>query len=81
MKAFAADLDKEMTLQNAYYKDLIEGKILQPLSVRPVPPGTFKGYMNSIGKLGGQNKVARLSNDRVIAGQLEALLPKISNQA
>ena len=69
-----ADLDKAMTEQNLYYQDLIEGKILQPLVVRYLPKGSFKQYMQSIGKLGGQNKVPRLSNDRLIATSLETLL-------
>ena len=71
-EAFTRDLDAAMVEQNVYYKDLIEGKILQPLIVRFMPPGSFKRYMQSVGKLGGQNKVPRLSNDRVIADALEA---------
>ncbi len=71
--AFAVDLDQAMTLQNLYYQDLIEGKILRPLIVRYLPSGSFKGYMQSIGKLGGQNKVPRLSNDRSIATYFEVL--------
>ena len=72
--SFAADLDRAMTGQNLYYQDLIEGKILQPLVVRYLPKGSFKQYMQSIGKLGGQNKVPRLSNDRLISTSLETLL-------
>lgn len=78
-EAFAADLDTYMTEQNLYYDDLITGKILQPLIVRYLPPGSFKRYMQSIGKLGGQNKVPRLSNDREIATSLEMLLPSGKN--
>ncbi len=73
-EAFAAALDRAMVGQNLYYRDLIEGKILQPLVVRYLPSGSFKRYMQSVGKLGGQNKVPRLSNDRVIAEALEPLL-------
>ncbi len=72
--AFAADLDKAMVQQNLYYRDLIEGAILQPIIIRYLRPGAFKVYMQSIGKLGGQNKVPRLSNDRKIATALEAVL-------
>ena len=64
---FASDLDDQMVKQNIYYKDLIDGSILQKLKIRSVPKGTFQNYMKSIGKLGGQNKVPRLSNDRKIA--------------
>ena len=68
---FARDLDHAMTLQNIYYKDLIDGKILQPLKIRTLPKSCFIHYMKSQGKLGGQNKVPRLSNDRKLVEQLE----------
>jgi hypothetical protein len=74
LKGFSADLDKAMTKQNLYYQDLIDGKILQPLIVRNLPSGSFKRYMQSIGKLGGQNKMPRLSNDRAIAAAFEQLV-------
>lgn len=70
---FANTLDKEMQKQNVYYFDLIEGKILQPLKVSEVPKDGFSEYMKSVGKLGGQNKLPRLSNDRKIAEFLEKL--------
>ncbi len=73
MHAFSRDLNEAMVRQNLYYEDLIIGKILQPLKVRSIPAGSFKKYMQSIGKLGGQNKVPRLSNDRGIADVLEHL--------
>ncbi|HEY3387119.1 MAG TPA: GH3 auxin-responsive promoter family protein [Saprospiraceae bacterium] len=72
-EGFATALNQAMVEQNVYYKDLIDGKILQPLIVRYLPPDSFKRYMLSIGKLGGQNKVPRLSNDRAIAEALERL--------
>lgn len=72
--AFSRDLDRAMVGQNLYYRDLIEGAVLKPLIVRYLPPGTFKAYMHSIGKLGGQNKVPRLSNDRKIADRLTDFL-------
>lgn len=65
--AFAAFLDDEMQKRNVYYADLIKGKILKPLEIRNVSKGAFNEYMKSQGKLGGQNKVPRLSNDRKIA--------------
>jgi hypothetical protein len=67
MEAFALDLDAAMQKQNIYYQDLIEGKILRTARVRALPKDAFREYMKSIGKLGGQNKVPRLSNDRKIA--------------
>jgi hypothetical protein len=67
-------LDEEMNLQNIYYRDLRAGNILRPCIVRSLPRDTFRQYMKSLGKLGGQNKVPRLSNDRKIADALGALL-------
>lgn len=63
-------LDTEMQQQNSYYFDLIDGKILQPLKIAILKKGSFQDYMKSQGKLGGQNKVPRLSNDRIIADAL-----------
>jgi hypothetical protein len=54
-----------------YYDDLVSGHILSPLKITPIRKNGFIDYMRSIGKLGGQNKVPRLSNDRVIAKELE----------
>lgn len=67
MESFAADLDKKMCLQNVYYKDLIDGAILRPLQVTALQPDAFQRYMKAKGKLGGQNKVPRLADDRSIA--------------
>ncbi|HNR17727.1 MAG TPA: GH3 auxin-responsive promoter family protein [Chitinophagaceae bacterium] len=70
MVAFTARLDMVLRQKNAYYDDLISGNILQPLKVTAVRRNGFIDYMKSIGKLGGQNKVPRLSNDRKIADEL-----------
>ncbi|MCR8667218.1 GH3 auxin-responsive promoter family protein [Aestuariibaculum sp. M13] len=59
-------IDESLQKQNIYYFDLIEGKVLRPLVIRKVKKDGFKEYMKSIGKLGGQNKLPRLSNDRSI---------------
>lgn len=67
MKRFAAVLDKSLQEKNTYYKDLITGNILRPCVIRSLPKHAFIDYMRSQGKLGGQNKVPRLSNDRKIA--------------
>lgn len=66
-EAFGQDLNQRMTELNIYYKDLIVGNILQPLKITPLQQDAFILYMDDIGKLGGQNKVPRLSNDRKIA--------------
>ena len=76
MDHFIKILDTALQNQNSYYYDLIAGKILQPLKITPIRTNGFRAYMKSIGKLGGQNKVQRLSNDRKVA---EALLSQKDN--
>lgn len=63
-------LDNNLRAQNTYYDDLISGNILRPLKVTKVAENGFNNYMKSVGKLGGQNKLPRLANDRKIADQL-----------
>lgn len=70
LEGFAAKIDSALQLQNSYYLDLIQGKVLQPLKIIQVQKGGFQRYMKNIGKLGGQNKTPRLSNDRKIADVL-----------
>lgn len=72
--AFSRRVDEAMQKKNIYYFDLIEGNILQPLVIRSLAKGAFQQYMKSEGKLGGQNKVPRLSNDRKIAEGLAAFI-------
>lgn len=72
LDAFARKMDENLRSKNVYYDDLISGNILQPLKITLVQKNGFVDYMKSIGKLGGQNKVARLSNDRQIADGLKA---------
>lgn len=67
---FAKKLDDNLRMKNSYYEDLVGGNILLPLKITPVRKNGFIDYMKSIGKLGGQNKVPRLSNDRKIADAL-----------
>jgi hypothetical protein len=69
----ANKIDESLQKQNSYYFDLIKGKVLQPLKITQIKKEGFKTYMKSIGKLGGQNKIPRLSNDRKIADTLEQL--------
>ena len=71
LNQFAKAIDNAMRKQNVYYDDLIEGKVLQTLIISRVAQNGFQNYMKSIGKLGGQNKIPRLSNDRKIANELE----------
>jgi len=69
-EAFALKVDNNLRQKNIYYDDLVRGNILQPLKIRTVQKNGFVEYMKSIGKLGGQNKVPRLSNDRKLANEL-----------
>jgi len=70
LEAFSRELDDQLRSLNTYYDDLIAGKILRTLILVPLKKDSFIEYMKSIGKLGGQNKVPRLSNDRTIANEL-----------
>ena len=70
MTSFSLKVDQVLQKKNVYYYDLIEGKILRPLLMHEMEKDTFINYMKSQGKLGGQNKVPRLSNDRHIANEL-----------
>ncbi len=70
LPAFSLALDQQLRQLNTYYDDLIAGSILKTLVIRSLPNQSFIGYMRSIGKLGGQNKVPRLANDRKIADAL-----------
>ena len=73
IEVFAKKIDANLVKQNSYYKDLIDGKVLQTLKIKKVKPNGFQKYMKSIGKLGGQNKLPRLSNDRKLVDKLETI--------
>ena len=70
--AFAEAIDQAMRKQNIYYDDLIVGNVLRKVVITKVAKNGFQDYMKSIGKLGGQNKIPRLSNDRKIAAFFES---------
>ncbi len=70
MNSFSETIDDAMRKQNVYYDDLIVGKVLQKLKITKVKKNGFQNYMKSIGKLGGQNKIPRLSNERTIVDKL-----------
>ena len=74
LNKFADIIDRSLQQQNSYYFDLIEGHILQRLKITRLPRNAFQEYMKSIGKLGGQNKLPRLSNDRKIADKLYEII-------
>ena len=75
MIAFTEKIDNNLRMKNVYYDDLIRGNILEKLQIKQIRKNGFIDYMKSVGKLGGQNKVPRLSNDRKIA---DDLLPFLS---
>ena len=70
MKLLAEIIDKALQTQNMYYYDLIQGRVLQTLKITEVPEGGFAAYMKKKGKLGGQNKMQRLANDRSVVEEL-----------
>tara|TARA_B100001109_G_scaffold255500_1_gene258823 strand:+ start:22210 stop:23709 length:1500 start_codon:yes stop_codon:yes gene_type:complete len=76
IKQLSKSLNEAMIKLNPYYKDLIHGKVLKELEVTQLPKGTFKAFMKSQGKLGGQNKLPRLANDRKLA---DSLLRNLTN--
>ena len=63
IKDFEIELDLNMKNLNIYYRDLRKNKILSRLKITKAKKKSFINFMKSIGKLGGQNKVPRLSND------------------
>lgn len=74
LETFADHLNARLCAKNTYYKDLIDGTMLRTPVVSLVQKGGFQGYMKSIGKLGGQNKVPKLSNDRKVADGLHSFV-------
>lgn len=76
VSAFKKELNLNMQQLNSYYDDLVKGAVLDPLQVITLKADAFIKYMKSIGKLGGQNKVPRLSNDRKIVEALHAFKEK-----
>lgn len=70
LNSFAGLLDEYLQSRNSYYYDLRKGHVLQQLKITPLRKGAFADYMKTQGKLGGQNKVPRLTNDRRIAEEL-----------
>ena len=76
LENFARKIDLSMQKQNIYYKDLIQGSILRTLIISKVKKGGFHAYMKSVGKLGGQNKIPQLSNERKIVDILDGFLLK-----
>jgi len=70
VECLATEIDNNLREKNIYYDDLINGNILEKLKIVPIRKNGFVDYMKSIGKLGGQNKLPRLSNERAIASSL-----------
>lgn len=71
LDVFKNELDDQLRKRNTYYDDLISGNILQKLHISTLQKNAFQEYAKSEGKLGGQNKIPRLANDRKIADLLK----------
>jgi phenylacetate-coenzyme A ligase PaaK-like adenylate-forming protein len=67
---FATRIDVKLQERNSYYFDLRQGGVLSELKITPLKQNAFVELMKREGKLGGQNKVPRLMNDRTIADKL-----------
>jgi len=78
LNGFAAKIDDNLRKKNVYYDDLVGGNILDKLKISVVQKNGFIDYMKSVGKLGGQNKVPRLSNDRKLADELKHFSIQVS---
>jgi len=78
IETFALEIDRAMRQKNIYYEDLISGNVLRPLVIQKVSKDGFQNYMKSIGKLGGQNKVPRVSDNRKIANALTPFISSLS---
>ncbi|GAH35780.1 unnamed protein product, partial [marine sediment metagenome] len=76
IEGFILKMDSALQKKNPYYADLLEGNILQTLKISMVEEGGFNAFMKSRGKLGKQNKIPRLSNDRIMADELSEFLVK-----
>ena len=76
LSVLAESIDDFLQQKNVYYSDLRRGNVLQQLKIRPLKPNAFVDYMRNQGKLGGQNKVPRLTNNRLIADALYPLVSK-----
>lgn len=70
LPAFTQNLDDALRGQNAYYDDLRAGNVLQILEIVALKKGAFTDFARENGKLGGQNKLPRLANDRQMAEAL-----------
>ena len=79
IQTFQTAIDLELQKQNKFYKDLVSGKIIAKAKVNIIQKGGFNKYMKSIGKLGGQNKIPKISNNRKVADQLNKLNLIIGN--
>ncbi len=76
LAAFSSKVDQALQQRNSYYFDLVEGKVLRPLVMHALQKDTFRKFMKAQGKLGGQNKVPRLANDRLIADELSEMISR-----
>ena len=70
LDAFSQQIDDALRRQNSYYEDLRAGAMLKRAKVWELKANATREYMKSQGKLGGQNKFPRLSNNRTIADWL-----------
>lgn len=77
LEAFIGVLDRELRRLNSDYDAKREADLaLGPPQVIELPAGTFYNWLKKKGRLGGQNKVPRLSSDRVYADEILVLVDR-----
>lgn len=77
LEHFINVLDNSLqTLNSDYEAKRHKNMTLERLHLNVAPPGTFYRWMKNRGKVGGQNKIPRLSNDRRYLDGLLKLIQK-----
>jgi hypothetical protein len=75
LELFVAEMDKALKSINSDYEAKRHKDIaLRIPEVTVVPKGSFAAWLSSKGKLGGQHKVPRLSNDRTVLEEIKAFV-------
>lgn len=69
-------LDTKIQEQNIYYKDLRKNNLLHKAKITLIQNGGFEKYFKMKGKLGGQNKIQHLANNRELATALQQYVKK-----
>jgi hypothetical protein len=78
---FMTELDNALKALNSDYEaKRFHDMVLRPPVLRIMPPGTFYQWLKARGKLGGQNKVPRLANNREYIEEILELVKSMSSE-